>query len=241
MAGQRLQKIIAASGLCSRRKAEKLLTEERVKINGEIALLGSKANPEVDEILVDNLAIPKTITTKAFLLNKPAGVISSCVDSHGRKTVLDLIPKRIRKGLHPIGRLDLESRGAILLTNNGELTLKLTHPRYMHTKQYHVTIKGIPTERTINKWRNGVIIENKKTLKAKVDLIDIHPQQNFSVIRIILKEGRNRQIRKVGDELGHPVLDLQRTSIAGICLDQLKEGEWREISSSELESLSNLK
>ena len=146
MSLNRLQKIISESGLISRRKADLLIKQGRVTLNGKRASLGEKADPAYENILVDGRDLPKKLNHKVFLLNKPYGVISSCQDNHGRKTILSLIPSHLRHGMHPVGRLDLDSRGAILLTNNGDLTLRLTHPKYSHTKTYLVWVSGRPSQ-----------------------------------------------------------------------------------------------
>ena len=239
MGSQRIQKIIASAGLSSRRRAEQLLEQERVKVNGQIAQLGDQADPEFDEICVDEVPVIYKPSVKVILINKPAGVITSCHDNQGRKTVLDLIPKVLRKGLHPVGRLDLFSRGAILLTNYGDLTLRLTHPRYAHEKTYLVWVKGSPSKLSLSKWRNGLILNGHLTMKTTIELLKSH--QNKSQLRIILKEGRNRQIRRIAELLGHPVVDLQRTAIANINLKRLPEGSWRKIDRSEWMPMLNSK
>jgi len=227
----RLQKIIAASGLASRRKAELFLKEGRVKINGKIAFIGDKADPEIDKISLDDSIIDLNIKHRVILLNKPKGVICSCKDTHGRKTVINILPIEIRKGLHPVGRLDQESRGAILLTNNGELTLKLTHPKYLHKKTYHVWVKGNPSMKTIRKWQDGIYLNQSKSLNADVSILK--NSINKSLLNIILKEGRNRQIRRTAEILGHPVIDLKRIAISNINISNLKEGDWKELDKSE--------
>ena len=172
-------------------------------------------------------------------MNKPLGVISSCKDPHGRETIISLIPSSLRKGLHPVGRLDSDSRGAILLTNNGDLTLRLTHPKYAHTKSYLVLIKGKPEKSVLNAWRKGVMLEGKITMPAKVELLD---KVNYNtLLKVTLKEGRNRQIRKVADLFGHPVQDLQRIAISNIKLNGLQEGHWRELKNNEWTSIINQK
>tara|TARA_B100000700_G_C14770119_1_gene726344 strand:+ start:25 stop:744 length:720 start_codon:yes stop_codon:yes gene_type:complete len=236
---QRVQKIISSAGVCSRRNAEFLVNEGRIKINGETALLGDKADPNQDKISLDGKYLCLKNKTKVILLNKPAGFITSCNDEFRRKTVLSLIPKDINQGLHPIGRLDKDSRGALLLTNNGELTLKLTHPRYCHSKTYKVWVKGKPSSDTINRWERGILLDEKKTIPAKVNLLATHPKK--SLLKVIIKEGRNRQIRRIADELGHPVIDLQRIAIDEIKLNGLKEGEWRELINEEWEKYFNEK
>ena len=227
----RLQKIISDSGLLSRRKADLLIKEGRVTLNGRQAIVGEKADPFSDNILVDGIDLPNKQKYKVFLLNKPYGFISSCHDNYGRKTILSLIPPDLQNGIHPVGRLDSDSRGAILLTNNGNLTLRLTHPKYSHTKTYLVWLKGIVNKNIINKWRNGVIIDNRKTMPADIKLIKM--LENKTLLQIILKEGRNRQIRKTAERMGLTVIDLQRIAISNIFLNELKEGEWRELNQNE--------
>ena len=186
---------------------------------------------------LDGIPINRREPYKVVLINKPKGIISSCYDSHGRKTVLSLIPLTLRKGLHLAGRLDLESRGAIILSNHGELTLELTHPRYCHTKTYEVWIKGKPNERSLNKWRSGLLLDNKMTKEAQIDLL--YHSKEKSLIKVILKEGRKRQIRRVAEELGYPVIDLKRTEISNIKLNGLNEGEWRILNKSEWQPILN--
>ena len=230
---QRLQKLISLAGISSRRKAEILLLEGRVSINGKRALIGESADPELDEIIIDGNTLNLKIATKVILLNKPKGIISSCLDPEGRKTVLSLIPPKLRNGLHPVGRLDQNSRGAIFLTNNGDITLKLTHPKYSHRKIYRVWVMGIPKTSVIRQWRNGIMLDNKKTIPAEVYILKRDQKNSKSLLKIILKEGRNRQIRRVAEILGHPVIDLKRIAIENIHLKNLREGEWRELKEKE--------
>ena len=231
MSRNRLQKIISESGLLSRRKADLLIKQGRVTLNGKKAILGEKADPLYDHILVDGIDLPKKSDHKVFLLNKPYGVISSCHDNHGRKTVLSLIPSHLRLGIHPIGRLDFDSRGAILLTNNGDLTLKLTHPKYSHTKTYLVWVSGQPSQSILDNWRKGILLDSKMTMPAKIEVLDkVHSK---TLLKVILKEGRNRQIRRIANLIGHPVQDLQRISISNINLNGLQEGGWRELKKKE--------
>ena len=231
----RLQKIISESGLLSRRKADLLIKQGRVTLNGRQALIGDKADPHFDHILVDGKDLPKKPTHKVFLLNKPHGVISTCQDNHGRKTISSLIPFNLRLGLHPVGLLDSNSRGAILLTNNGDLTLRLTHPNYSHTKTYLVWVNGQPNQSILNKWRKGVVLDGKMTMPATIELMQIRNKK--TLLKVILKEGRNRQIRRIANLLGYPVEDLQRIAISNIKLNGLKEGEWRELNKNEWISL----
>jgi len=237
MSLNRLQKIISDSGLSSRRKADLLIKQGRVTLNGRQANVGEKADPFSDHILVDGKDLPKKLSHKVFLLNKPYGFISSCQDNHGRKTILSLIPSHLRLGLHPVGRLDYESRGAILLTNNGDLTLKLTHPRYSHTKTYLVWVKGQPSLSILDNWRRGIFLDGKITMPARIEILDKGNQK--TLLKVILKEGRNRQIRRTANLLGYPVLDLQRISISNININGLVEGDWRELQANEWNSFIN--
>ena len=228
---QRLQKLMSAAGHCSRRQAEELLRQGRVEVNGRTAGLGDQADPEIDQVCVDGSPLAKNTTERVLLLNKPPGVISSCHDPQGRETVLDLIPPDLRQGLHPVGRLDADSRGALLLSNQGELTLKLTHPRYAHSKTYRVTLSGTPSRSRLQRWRQGVELDDSRTLPASVTLL--HSQGDRSVLEVILREGRNRQIRRIASLLGYAVLDLQRVAIGGLALGSIEEGCWRELSRQE--------
>ncbi len=237
MSINRLQKIISESGLLSRRKADLLIKQGRVTLNGRQAILGEKADPNSDHILVDGRDLPKRLNPKVLLLNKPYGVISSCKDDYGRKTVLSLIPSHLRPGIHPVGRLDFDSRGAILLTNNGDLTLRLTHPKYFHTKTYLVWVSGQPSQSILDNWRRGILLDGKMTMPARIEVLD--KVNRKTLLKVVLKEGRNRQIRRIATLVGHPVQDLQRISISNINLNGLQEGKWRELKKNEWISIIN--
>ena len=228
----RVQKLISMAGFCSRREAESLIKEGNVTVNGKNALIGDKADPLKDLILVNGSKLSFKPNYKVVLLNKPPGIVSTCKDPQGRKTVRDLMPS-FNKRLYPVGRLDIDSRGAILLTNNGELTLKLTHPKFAHSKEYLVWLKGYISNETLQEWREGVYLEGKRTIPAIINLIRF--SKGNSLLKIIMKEGRNRQIRRISDYFGHQVLDLKRTAISNIELGKLKEGEWRELNKNEWE------
>tara|TARA_Y100001968_G_scaffold107295_1_gene97048 strand:+ start:1004 stop:1717 length:714 start_codon:yes stop_codon:yes gene_type:complete len=237
MSLNRLQKVISDSGLSSRRKADLLIKQGRVTLNGRQANIGEKADPLSDQILVDGKYLPKKLSHKVFLLNKPFGVISSCQDNHGRKTILNLIPSHLRPGMHPVGRLDFDSRGAILLTNNGDLTLRLTHPKYSHKKTYLVWVSGRPSLSKLDNWRRGILLDGKITMPARIEVLNRNNSK--TLLKVILKEGRNRQIRRIANLIGHPVQDLQRISISNIALNGLEEGKWREIHEKEWNSIIN--
>jgi pseudouridine synthase len=237
MARERLQKLIATAGLCSRRRGEDLLRQGRVSLNGQVARLGDRADPDVDHVTVDGHAIGAHRNRLTLLLNKPAGVISTCHDPQGRTTVLDLLPGTLRHGtgLHPVGRLDADSRGALLLTNNGELTLRLTHPRFGHTKTYRVWVRGHPDPSTLERWRSGPLLDGRRCRPARIQLL--RRGGDATLLSIQLREGRKRQIRRCGELFEHPVLDLRRVAIGGVSLADLPEGRWRELAPEEWEPL----
>ena len=222
---------MAAAGLCSRRRGEDWLQAGRVTVDGRVASLGDQADPNSQLIEVDGVPLISVQEPRVFLLNKPVGVICSCRDPQGRATVLDCLPHQERSGLHPVGRLDADSRGALLLTDQGELTLRLTHPRYNHAKTYRVLVRGIPSSQILRRWREGLLLDGRLTRPARVSCL--RSRGASSLLEVELKEGRNRQIRRVAELLGHPVIDLQRVAIDGIRLDDLAEGCWRRLDARE--------
>ena len=231
MGADRLQKLVAAAGLCSRREAETWLREGRVRVNGDLAQLGDRADPACDRISVDGQPLSLPRTTLTLLLNKPPGVLSTCHDTHGRPTVLDLLPPELRRGLHPVGRLDADSRGALLLSNDGDLTLRLTHPRYGHRKTYQVWVEGWPRPATLERWRAGVPLDGLPS--QPVELHRLRHHRGATLLELVLREGRNRQIRRTAEILGHPVLDLRRIAVGPLQLGDLAEGSWREVEPGE--------
>jgi pseudouridine synthase len=239
MPAERLQKLIAAAGLCSRRRAETLLRQGRVQINGRTAGLGDKADPTGDTVTVDGRPLRRAAEPLLLLLNKPAGVLCSCRDPRGRTTVLDLLPEALRRGqgLHPVGRLDGDSRGALLLTNRGDLTLRLTHPRYGQRKTYRVWVQGIPGPATLKRWAAGVPLEEGPSQPVAVRVLQ--RQADRCRLELVMGEGRNRQIRRTAALLGHPVLDLQRLAIGPVRLGPLAEGDWRHLDRREWQALTD--
>ncbi len=241
---ERVQKILRQWGIASRREAETMILADRVKVNGIQVRLGDKANAQTDRIEVDG----QIITDKQkpdlvyILLNKPKGVISTCEDPKNRKTVLDLLSPELRsgQGIHPVGRLDRNSTGALLLTNDGSLTLSLTHPRYHLPKTYLVGLKGNIPDVILQKWAEGFIWEGKRTLPA--DIIIKQRQADKTLLEIILREGRNKQIRGIAEHFGYPVIRLHRTAIGSLKLAKLTSGGYRFLKSSEVKQLkSNFK
>lgn len=231
---ERLQKVLAHAGIASRRKSEELILSGSVRVNGErVTTLGFKVDPMKDMIEVDGKPI-RMEAKKTFLFYKPKSVITSMTDPRGRRVVADYftaVPERV----YPVGRLDYHTEGLLLLTNDGELAHWLTHPRYQIDKEYIATVKGKPGKDKIDRLRNGVVLEDGRTAPAKVQLIRSDGHQ--SQLRIIIHEGRNRQVRRMCQAIGHPVLALIRTRIAFLTLRGLAKGEYRELSSKERQRL----
>jgi 23S rRNA pseudouridine2605 synthase len=243
---ERLQKILSQWGIASRRQAEEMILAGRVKVNGSVVDLGQKADPSCDRIEVDGKSIHPAHRPPLIylLLHKPAGVVSTCSDPQGRPTVLDLLPPKLRQGhgIHPVGRLDADSTGALLLTNDGDLTFRLSHPKHSVAKTYHVWVQGQPSEDILETWRSGVVLDGKKTLPAQVVLLKTQPKSNKTLLEIVLSEGRNRQIRRVAEQLGYPVLQLHRVAIGPIQLQppgdrSLPPGQYRPLKEFELNFL----
>lgn len=231
---ERIQKILAKMGIASRRKAEEMIEEGRVIVNGKVARLGEKADPEVDHIKVDGKLLTKPEPKVYFIFNKPKGVVTSLYDPEGRPTIKDFL-KGIRQRVYPVGRLDYDSEGLLILTNDGELAHSILHPSKEIQKTYMVKVKGKIDEDSIEKLRKGVKIEGGITAPAKV--IKISETEENSWIEITIHEGRKRQIRRMLLKVGHPVLKLKRIKIANLKLGSLKSGEIRRITPEELKKL----
>jgi 23S rRNA pseudouridine2605 synthase len=227
--GVRLQKVLAQAGLGSRRVCEELIERRRVRVNGEVAVLGRRVDPEADLIEVDGAAIGVKEGLAYLLLHKPAGVITTASDPQGRPTVLDLVPDEPR--VYPVGRLDFDSEGLLILTNDGELTHRLTHPSYGVDKEYLVEVSGSPHRGAIRKLREGVELDDGITGPAKV------AQLGDSLLRITIHEGRNRQIRRMCEAVGFPVVRLVRTRIGTLVDRMLQPGTWRTLTQDEVRAL----
>ncbi len=237
---ERLQKILSQWGIASRRQAEQLIRDGRVQLNGAVAELGQRANPTRDRIEVDGRLIQPIDRPESLylLLHKPVGVVTTCDDPQGRRTVVDLLPPSLRQsGLHPVGRLDADSTGALLLTNDGDVTFCLTHPRHSIAKIYHVWVKGHPSDSVLQQWRQGVMLDQQKTRSAQVEVL--RQSQSQTLLEIQLREGRNRQIRRVAEQLGHPVVALHRVAIGSIQLGSLPVGQMRPLTTPEVEFLQS--
>lgn len=234
----RLQKYMALAGIASRRGAEELIKMGRVKVNGEIVTeMGIKVNPEIDTISFDNRDIKLSDNKVYVLLNKPEGYVTTAKDQFGRPTVLDLV-KGIRERIYPVGRLDYNTSGLLLLTNDGELTHKITHPSSHIYKTYKCKIKGLITNKKMDEFKSGVDIGGYTTAPAQIKLLKKY--KNNCLVKVIIHEGKNRQIRKMMEALGHPVITLERISIGKIDIEGLPKGKWRYLTKEEKEYLKSL-
>ena len=234
---ERLQKIIANSGYCSRRKAEELIRNGKVQVNGKIITeLGTRIN-EKSQIIVDGKVLSNE-TKEYILLYKPRGVVTTTSDEKHRKTVLDLI--ETNKRLYPVGRLDYDTTGVLLLTNDGELTNILIHPRNNVNKVYIAKIKGLLSSMDIKKLEKGVVIDNRKTSPCKIKLRKFDKKTNTSLVQITIHEGRNHQIKKMFASLGYEVIKLRREQFAFLDLTGLKSGEYRSLTIKEVKKLYSL-
>jgi 23S rRNA pseudouridine2605 synthase len=233
---ERLQKILARAGLGSRRACEELIAAGRVRVNDKAAALGMKADPQHDRIEVDGLPVKAAEPLIYVALYKPRGVISAVTSPDPRPTVRDLVP--IPGTLYPVGRLDVESEGLILLTNDGELANRLSHPKFGHEKEYKVLVARQPDARQIETWQRGVVLEDgHRTAPAKVRLETLAGKGAW--LRVLLKEGRKRQIREVGARLGLPVVKIIRVRIGSLHLGALKPSEWRYLTPKEIGELKH--
>jgi len=233
---ERLQKILAQAGLGSRRSCEEIIAAGRVRVNGQVALLGTKADPQRDDIIVDGKPIKVNQSMVYIALYKPRGVLSTVTAPDPRPTVRDLVS--VPGKLYPVGRLDVDSEGLVLLTNDGELANKITHPRFGHEKEYQVLIARRPDNDQLQTWRRGVVLEDgHRTAPAEVNFVRTHGKGAW--LRIVMREGRKRQIREVGGRLGLPVVRIIRTRIGTLLLGNLKPREWRHLTQREINDIKN--
>ena len=233
----RLQKYLASCGISSRRKCEELILNGKVEVNGKVITeLGTKINPDTDEIKYNGKIIKNEEEKVYILLNKPIGYVTTAKEQFGRDMVLDLI--KINKRIVPVGRLDMYTSGALILTNDGDLVNKITHPKNEINKTYNVTISGKITKQEVELLKNGVEIDNGYITKpAEVKILKIDEEKNISRIQIIIHEGKNRQIRKMCVAIGKKVLALHRSKIGNIDVKNLKIGEWRYLTEKEISNL----
>jgi 23S rRNA pseudouridine2605 synthase len=236
---QRLQKILSGAGVASRRLSEELITQGRVSVNGRVITeLGTKADPSRDEIKVDGRRIKLEQRRVYILLNKPRGYVTTRSDPEGRPTVMDLV-KRVREYVYPVGRLDYDSEGLLLLTNDGELAARLTHPRHEVARIYEARVKGVPDDHELERLMKGMVIEGRRTSRARVSVTRIRdtPGGPHAIVEIAIHEGRQRQVRKMFDAVGHPVVRLRRVAIGPIADDEMPPGHYRELTPKELSTL----
>lgn len=233
---ERLQKVLAQAGVASRRKCEEYIEAGRVQVNDEtVTTLGVKVDPAVDAIKVDGRPINRQ-RMQYLLFNKPKGVITSTSDPEGRNVVSDYI-KDVKERVYPVGRLDYDSEGVLLLTNDGDLANLLTHPRHHVPKTYHATVKGVPHGDLLDKLRSGIKLEDGMTAPAEVEYVDINPDKNETIVSITIHEGRNRQVRRMFDAISYPVVKLKRIQFGTLLLDGLQRGKHRTLSKAEIEEL----
>ncbi|HQV57858.1 MAG TPA: pseudouridine synthase [Ilumatobacteraceae bacterium] len=228
--GERLQKVLATRGWGSRRVCEELIAAGRVTVNGEVAQLGRRVDVDHDQVHVDGAPVGTRPGLVYYLLNKPTGVVTTATDTHGRRTVVEMVPAEPR--VYPVGRLDIDSEGLLLLTNDGELTNLLTHPRFGVDKEYLVNVRGAVSPGGIRQLRNGVELDDGMTAPAVVS------QPSPGVLRITIHEGRNRQVRRMCAAIGHPVQRLVRVRIAGLRDPSLTPGSWRALTPAEVIDLA---
>lgn len=232
----RLQQYLAACGACSRRAAETFIAEGRVKINGRPAEIGATVNPATDKVTLDGRTIE--MERKVYvLLNKPRGVVSSARDTHNRMTVVDCV-RGARARLFPVGRLDKDVEGALLLTNDGELAYRLTHPKFNIEKVYLAWVKGTMTPDTAIRLEKGVRLEDGMTAPAKVQILSRGARS--TLIQLVITEGRKREVKRMCGKVGHPVIELQRIAIGNVKVKGLKPGEWRYLKDGEVQGLYRL-
>ncbi|MBU3092215.1 rRNA pseudouridine synthase [Clostridium sp. CM028] len=234
---ERLQKFMASCGVASRRKCEEIITAGRVKVNDlMVTELGHKVDPEKDRVHVDNKIINMEENKVYIALNKPEGIVSTVKDEKERKTILDLV--KVKERIYPIGRLDYDTCGLIILTNDGDIYNKVIHPRQAINKVYLAILEGCPNEEEISKFCNGIDIEGYITAKAD---LQINKRVGFNCrVTITIHEGKNRQIRKMCDAIGHPVIALKRVSVGNILLGDMEKGSWRNLTEDEIKYLKNL-
>jgi 23S rRNA pseudouridine2605 synthase len=228
--GERLQKLLARIGVGSRRACEELIAEGRVTVNGSVPAPGRRVDPRVDRVELDGVPLPVQPGLVHYLVNKPAGVVSTAEDTHGRPTVVSLVPDEPR--VFPVGRLDMDSEGLLVLTNDGELTHRLTHPSFGVAKEYLVQVEGEPDPGEVRRLRQGVDLEDGRSAPARVSVVAP------GLLRVVIHEGRNRQVRRMCDAVGHPVVRLIRTRVGPISDPSLAPGAYRALGLDEVRALA---
>ena len=236
---ERLQKVLSAAGIASRRLSEELISQGRVTVNGKtVTALGTKADPSVDEIKVDGRRVKFEQKRRYILLYKPRGYITTRSDPQGRPTVMDLM-KGVKEYVYPVGRLDYDSEGLLILTNDGDLAARLTHPRHEVQKVYEARVKGVPDDHALERLAKGVTIEGRRTAPAKLRASDpfVKGSGEQTLIQITIHEGRHRQVREMFDRVGHPVVRLKRVRIGTLEDPDIPAGHWRDLTPGEISKL----
>lgn len=233
MEGERIQKVLARAGVGSRRAVEEMIAAGRIEVNGRRAELGGRVDPAKDQVLLDGSPVPLAADLVHYLLNKPPGVVATAADPEGRPTVVELIDSEAR--VWPVGRLDIDSEGAILVTNDGDLALRLTHPRYEVPKTYLAEVRGTPGRAALESLRRGVELDDGPTAPARARVIETGPGR--ALLELTVREGRNHLVRRMCEAVGHPVTRLVRTRIGDLELGRLKPGQWRKLAPSEVQAL----
>ncbi len=234
----RLQKYLANAGVCSRRKAEELILDGKIIVNGKIVTeLGTKITPKLDKVMYNGKVVKEESKYVYILLNKPIGYITTSKEQFGRDSVMDLV--KVKERIVPVGRLDMYTSGALILTNDGNFVYQVTHPKHEIDKTYTVTVKGIVTDEEVGRLRKGVKIDDYVTKEAKVKILKIESEKNQSRLEITIHEGKNRQIRKMCEAINHNVLALHRSKIAGIGVKDLSLGKWRYLNEREVAKILN--
>lgn len=234
----RLQKYLANAGVCSRRKAEELILDGKIIVNGKIVTeLGTKITPKLDKVMYNGKVVKEESKYVYILLNKPIGYITTSKEQFGRDSVMDLV--KVKERIVPVGRLDMYTSGALILTNDGNFVYQVTHPKHEIEKTYTATVKGIVTDEEVGRLRKGVKIDDYVTKEAKVKILKIESEKNQSRLEITIHEGKNRQIRKMCEAINHNVLALHRSKIAGIGVKDLSLGKWRYLNEREVAKILN--
>ncbi|WP_041556249.1 pseudouridine synthase [Carnobacterium sp. 17-4] len=234
---ERLQKVLAHAGVASRRKSEELISKGHVKVNGKVVKEMGIQIGNSDVVEVDGVPIYREEPVY-FLLNKPRNMITAVSDDKGRPVVTDLFTN-IEQRIYPVGRLDYDTTGALMLTNDGELSQLLMHPKYQIDKTYVAKVKGLVDRKALNKLEKGIVIEGKKTAPAKAKILSADRAKDITMVELTIHEGRNRQVKNMFQAIGHPVEKLKRESYGTLTLDGLQTGEWRELKTFEIYQLRN--
>lgn len=234
----RLQKYLADAGIASRRKAEEFISEGKVKVNGKVVTeMGIKIDDKKDIVVYQDKEVKKETKMVYLMLHKPEGYVTTVKDQFDRPTVMDLI-KGIKERVFPVGRLDYDTSGLLLLTNDGDLTYRLTHPKHDIEKTYEAKLYGIPDKNAVNQFHWGILIDGKKTEPARLEVLEV--QGKCSICKIVIREGRNRQVRKMCEAVKHPVATLKRTGTGELSLGTLERGKYRYLTEKEISYLKNL-